>query len=117
MVFSTNFSQAQKLTLLEDLQIETQTSPTDMNTTQSGGELQQKIVADFNYAIQGTKVLFDNVSKGEIEYFMWEFENCEPQQVVVNPIQAFPGPGTYIVTLLAISKNGMAKAQKTITLH
>lgn len=46
------------------------------------------------------------VQNGSIGSYSWNFGDGSPADTATNPVHAFPGPGTYNVTLTATSANG-----------
>ncbi len=59
--------------------------------------------ASFSYTVSGDTVFFQNTSTGGSLVYSWDFGDGSSPSGATNPVHVFPGPGTYEVTLLALT--------------
>ena len=59
--------------------------------------------AGFTYTLSGDTAFFTNQSTGINLNYNWDFGDGAPASNATNPVHVFPGPGTYEVTLLALT--------------
>ncbi|QTH73090.1 S8 family serine peptidase [Pseudoalteromonas xiamenensis] len=78
------------------------------------GDVQDPVVSDFTYSVQGLSVSFNNKSANATSY-SWTFGDGQ-QSTQANPSHTYATSGNYTVTLTASSSEGSAKKSMVVTI-